>query len=220
MRVIIIGSGKAVYFLTRQLIEQHHHVTVINRNEADSQRLARQTRATVVVGDGTNLDILEEAGVRQVDVVLALTPHDQDNLIACQIVKKMYDVPRTLALVNDPENEPIFRTLGVEQCFSATRTIASLIEQHATLHDQLAVSLVSGRVYVTDVLLQPSAPSVGRTLRAVGMPDRSLVACIIRGDEVIVPDGDSGLLAEDRLIIVTDPDDHVAALSRLLGEPR
>lgn len=220
MRIIIIGSGNAVYFLTRQLMERHHHVTVINRNQANSQRLARQTRATVVVGDGTDVDILEEAGVRRADVVLALTPHDQDNLIACQIVKNMYNVPRTLALVNDPDNEPIFRALGVEQCFSATRTIASLIEQHASLEDAFLVPLAQGRVNITDVSLDEDAPAVGKTLRALAMPEHSLVACIIRGNQTIVPDGDTRLFAEDRLIVITDPQDHVEALARLLGEQR
>lgn len=109
MRVILIGGDKTVYFLARHFVQRKYHVTIINRDPVRSRELAQKTKATVVFGEGTDVNRLEEAGTRQADVLLALTSHDQDNLIACQIAMKHFGIPRTIALVNDPDNEPIFQ---------------------------------------------------------------------------------------------------------------
>lgn len=125
------------------------------------------------------------------------------------------------ALVNDPENEPISRALMVEQCFSATRTIAALIEEHATLRQTLLAPLAIDGVNVIDTTLPKDASAIGETLRALAMPDRPLGACIIRDGQVIGSDGGSRLQADDLLIDITDPADHievVVGLTRLFSD--
>jgi trk system potassium uptake protein len=159
MRVILIGGDKTVYFLARQFVQRKYHVTIINKDPVRSKELAQQTKATVVLGDGTDVNRLEEAGARQAEAVLALTSHDQDNLIACQIAQKHFGVPRTISLVNDPDNEPTFQRLGVTIAFSATRVISSIIEQETDFEDITAlVPLAKGKINLTDVVWTETLP--------------------------------------------------------------
>lgn len=218
MRVIIIGGSKTVYFLARQFVRRKYHVTVINRDAARSRELAQQTKATVVLGDGTDVQRLEEAGARRADVLLALTNHDQDNLIACQIAQKTFSIPRTIALVNDPDNENVFAQLGVTTAFSATRIIGSILDQETDFEDITALMpLAHGRVNVTDVRLDADSPAIGKTLMELELSDNSLVACIIRDDEVIVPRGATRLMANDHLVLISHPEQQKRDLHMLCG---
>ena len=117
MKVILIGGGKLVYFLVRQFASKGYHLTIINQDAVEAKALARQLKATVILGDGSDPGMLKEAGAYQADIVLSLTPHDQDNLVACQIAQKRYGVPRTIALVNDPDYQEVFQQLGVTVAF-------------------------------------------------------------------------------------------------------
>jgi trk system potassium uptake protein TrkA len=218
MRIIMIGGDKTVYFLARQFIEKGSHVTIINRDPNRARELAQQTQALVVLGDGSDVQRLEEAGARRADVVMALTSHDQDNLISCQIAQKMFAVPRTLALVNDPENEDIFRKLGITVAFSATRIIASLIEQQATFDDiTTLMPIAEGRINVTDVRLDQYSPAVGKTLLELELTEGSLIAAIIRGEDVLVPRGGTRLQDRDHLILISHPEHEAEDLMTLCG---
>lgn len=219
MRVILIGGGKTVYFLGKKFATRHYHITIVNRKREHCQFFAEHLKATVVFGDGSKPNVLEEAGARRADVVLALTPNDQDNLIACQIAAKFYGVPRTVALVNDPENEEIFHKLGVSAVFSATQMIASLIEQKADFEDvKSLLSLAEGHVTITDVRLRRDAPVIGKSLSDLTLGDDILIACIIRDDEMLIPRGTSRLAVNDHLLIIGRPEAMKAALEQLTGE--
>jgi trk system potassium uptake protein TrkA len=219
MYVIIVGGDKIAYFLARQLIESDNHVAIINRNVLDAKELARDTRAVVVLGDGTNAAILEEAGIHRADVVIALTPHDQDNLVSCQLAQRLYSVPRTVALVNDPDNEIVFKQLGVSVAFSATQIIASLIEQQTAFEDiTRLMTLASGHVHVADLHLQSDSPAVGKSLQELNLTEDTLIACIIRQDQVIIPRGSNRLMANDHLLVISRPETQERDLRILTGE--
>lgn len=157
-----------------------------------------------------------EAGAYQADVVLSLTTEDEDNLIACQIAQKEYGVPRTIALVNDPENQPIFEKLGITVAFSATQIIAGLIEQQTAISDiQNLLPIAEGKVNVTEIALQTDNPVVGKTIDEIQLPNGTLIGCILRQGEVIVPSGDNSLQALDRLVVIGQPESY-GQLMRLL----
>jgi trk system potassium uptake protein TrkA len=182
-------------------------------------RLARSLKATVVYGDASNPQILEEAGTGTADAVLAVTPNDEDNLVICQLADIRFHVPQTLALVNDPDNEDIFRQLGITAAFSTTRVLASLIEQRTGFEEITNIIPVGeGKINITEVVLSESAPAVGRTLLDAALPENSLVAGILRSGQPIVPRGATVLQAEDRLILITLPENHGQVLKMLTGE--
>ncbi|RME44411.1 MAG: TrkA family potassium uptake protein [Caldilineae bacterium] len=219
MRVIIIGGGKMVYFLARQFAGKGYHVTLINRNPAEAKALSRQLKATVVLGDGSTPATLDEAGARRAEVVMSLTPHDQDNLVACQLAQQMFGVPKTIALVNDPENETVFRQLGVTLAFSATHIIAKLIEEQAQFEAITnLIPVAEGRIHITEVSLTDGSPAVDHTLQSLRLPKGALIASILRGEETIVPGGSTRLQSGDRLIVISQPENYGQALRALAGE--
>lgn len=127
MKVIVVGGDRSTCFIAQQLVTQGVELTLITPQEAAARWLSEQTTALVLLGDGSQPLVLEEAGVRQAEVVAALTPRDQDNLIICQLARQIYGVTRTLALVHDPANEPVFRQLGVSQTISIPALVTALI---------------------------------------------------------------------------------------------
>ena len=216
MKIILIGGSKLAYFLAKQFASKNYYTTIINADLEEAKTLSRTLKATVIHGQGSDPATLGEAGALQADVVLSLTTHDEDNLIACQIAQKEYGVPRTIALVNDPENQQIFEKLGITIAFSATQIIASLIEQQTASSDiQNLLPIAEGKVNVTEIALEQDNSVVGKTIDEVQLPNGTLIACILRQGEVIVPSGENSLQALDRLVVIGQPESY-GQLMRLL----
>jgi len=219
MKVLIVGGGKTLYFLCRTFLAKGHEVTVINRNHDECVELARRLRITVVHGGGSDPVILEEAGAHAADAVLAVTPNDQDNLAICQLAQIQFGVPRSVALANDPDNEDVFKQLGVA-AFSTTRIIASLIEQRTALDDVInLIPVGEGKVNITEIALSDASPASGKALRDLSLPRGCLVAVVVRSGEAVVPGGATELRAGDRIVVITLPANHGPALRAITGEP-
>ncbi len=220
MKVLIIGEGKVLYFLTRTFLAKGHTVGLVSNDREECARLARQLKAEIFYGDGSDPALLEDAGIHGTDVVIAVMPQDQDNLAVALLAKKEFEVPRVLAMVNDPENEEGFRALGLN-VFSTIRTLASLVEQQAELEEITnLIPVGAGRVNVTEVLLPVESPVAGKALQETGLPPDCLVAVILREGAPLVPRGATRLEAGDRLVLITLPENHGPVLRALTGERR
>jgi trk system potassium uptake protein TrkA len=218
MKVLIVGGGKTLYFLCRSFTSKGYEVVIINRDREECVQLARQLSAMVVCGDGSDATVLKEAGAMGADVVLAITPNDQDNLIICQLASIQFDVSRAIALANDPDNAEIFEKLGVS-AFSTTHIVGSLIEQRASLEQIVNLLPVGGgRVIATEVVLDPHSPVAGKLLKDIVLPENALVAVVIRNNQPIVPRGANQLLAGDRVVLITLPENHGLVLRAFTGE--
>jgi len=218
LKILVVGSGKGLYFLCRRFLSKGHTVTVIDALQQECVLLARRLKVTVVHGDGTMPRFLEEAGAHEADVVLAFTPRDVDNLAVCQLARLEFQVPRCLAIVNDPDNEEVFEKLGVS-AFSTTRIIAGLVGQRAML-DEVAqfIPVAEGKASVTEIRLPEDSPALGRTLAELALPAQSLIAVVLRDDEAIVPSGRTKLEHGDRIVLVTASGSHGPALKAILGK--
>jgi len=220
MKVLIVGGGSTLYFLSRNFTSKGYEVVIINRNEKECVQLARQLSATVVCGDGSDAGILKEAGAMGADAVLAITPNDQDNLVICQLASLKFGVPRSIALANDPDNAEVFEKLGVS-AFSTTHIVSSLIEQRASLEQITNMLPVGeGRVNVTEILIDANSPVTGKLMKEIDLPENALVAVVIRDNKPIVPRGASDLMAGDRLILITLPENHGVVLKAFTGEQK
>jgi K+ transport systems, NAD-binding component len=218
MKVILVGGDKTLYFLCRNFASKGYEVVVINREPREAQDLSRRLAVKVLCGDGSDPEILAEAGARSADAILAITPNDQDNLIICQLALLQFGIPRCVALANDPENAEIFEKLGVT-AFSTTDIVGSLIEQRASL-EQITnlLPIGDGRVNVTEVVLSETSPATGRTLREIPMPEGTLIGVVIRGNRPIIPRGATELFASDHVVLITLPEHHSDALRTILGD--
>lgn len=218
MKIIIIGSGKTLFFLCRNFTSAGHNVVIINKDLEECRSLAKDLKAMVVHGDGSDLKVLMEAGAMGANVVLAITPHDQDNLIICQLAALQFSVPRTVALANDPDNVEIFEQLGVG-AFSTSQIISNLIQQRASLEQIINILPIGGgRVNVTEILLDEESPVTGKHLKNIKLPENVLIAVLIRNGQPLIPGGSAQLSAGDRIILITLPANHGLALKTITGK--
>jgi trk system potassium uptake protein TrkA len=218
MKIIIVGGGKTLYFLCRNFTAKGYQVVIINRDKDECVQLSRQLSAMVVCGDGSDAEILKEAGAMGADIILAISPNDQDNLVICQLASLKYNVPRAIALANDPDNTEIFEKLGVS-AFSTTQIVGSLIEQRASLEQILNLLPVGeGMVNVTEIVIGPDSPVTGKILKNIYLPENSLIAVVIRDNRPMIPRGGNDLQAGDRVVLITLPENHGPVLKALTGE--
>lgn len=220
MRIIIVGGGKPLYHLSRKFLEKGHQIIIINRSLEECHAIARQLKVTVIHGEASDPAILDQADSYRADALLAITRKDQDNLAVCQMAKIMYEIPRTIALVNDPDNVPVFEHLGVT-AFSTTEFIASMLEQRTDL-DEITnlIPVGEGKVNITEVKLSDDSPAVGKALSEIPLPKESIVAIILREDQALVPSGDTLLQANDRVVLISLPENHGKVLEAISGKNR
>lgn len=215
-RILVVAEERLAYFLARRLTAAGNQVLVIHESEPACASLARRLRATVIHGDASDPRVLEDAGAGSADAVMALTSADARNLAICQQARLRFQVPRVLAVSNDPDNEEVFRALGVEVAFSPTRVLTTLVEQRAGFADITnLIPVADGRVHLTELRLSPGASVVGRRLEDAGLPPGAIVAYLLRDDQPVVPHGLTELLAGDRLMLVTLPGNRGPALEAL-----
>lgn len=219
MRIIIVGQGRLLYHLARKFVAQKYHCTFVLDNAETADSLSQQFETTVIVGTGTEPRMLENAGARQADAVLALMPADEDNLAICQIART-FKVPRTIALVNDPDNEDVFHKLNVSVALSATRILSTILQEE-TGFKQLTemMALVEGKVSVSEILLNEDSPVIGHRIEELDLPDGALIGGIIRQTGIIVPRGKTGLETGDRLLLIATTESQELAVRICGGGP-
>jgi trk system potassium uptake protein TrkA len=219
MKVVIVGGGKTLYFLTKSFTDKGYQVVVVNRDHAECIQMARQLKALVIEGDGSDPLVLRDAGAHGANAVIAITPNDQDNLVICQVAAFQCGVPRVLAQANDPDNAEVFQKLGIPS-FSTTQIIGNLIQERASMDEVMNLLPVGeGRVNVTEVVLTSESPVEGKYLKEITLPENAIVAVVIRNGQAIVPRGENQLLQGDRVILITLPENHGVALKSFTGEP-
>ena len=220
MRIILAGTGRTLYYLCRTFISKGWRVSMINPRAEECRELAQRLKAVVIHGAPADPILLEETGALGADAFLAVSSSDADNLVSCQLAALRFGIPRVLALVNDPDNEEVFRRLGVE-AFCPTPIIAGLVEQRSALDGIMnLLPVAGGAVNITELELPEGAPATEQPLGRLELPEESLVACLVREGRLILPAGTVEPRPGDRLIVVTLPGNHGRVLSALLGPER
>jgi trk system potassium uptake protein TrkA len=200
---MLVGGHYKAHFLAKSLKAKHHEVVIVNDNLEWCKFLTNAHGIVCVCGDGTKPFILQDAGAAEMDAVVALTNKDAENLLICQLAKKRFGVKSTLAIVNDPKNLVVFTRLGVDKCISATEMLSEVIESETVFEEvKSCLLLENGRLACLDLVLGDTSPVLGKPLRELRLPPDSIVGCILRGEELIIPNGDTTLLAGDKLILL------------------
>jgi trk system potassium uptake protein TrkA len=219
MYIIIVGGGKVGYYLAKSLLEDGHEILVIEKDAARAAFLSEDLETGVLHGDGCEVVRLIQAGTERAGVVIAVTGDDEDNLVVCQIARHKFHVPRTIARINNPKNEKIFRELGIDVTVSSTELILSQIEQ--VIPSSSLVHLLSLKgvgVSFIELELPDNSPAIGRPLRALGIPDDSILPLVIRqGKKAVIPFGDTVLEAGDQVIAVTSEASQKTLMRILCG---
>jgi trk system potassium uptake protein TrkA len=219
MYVVVIGGGNVGYYLTKELLTAGHEVVMIEKDPARARSIADELGSIVIPNDGCEGRYQAEAGMARADVVAAVTGDDEDNLVACQVAKMRFNVPRAIARVNNPKNEALFRRLAIDDTVSPTRAILAVIEHEIPIHDLLHLAeLEGGDVQVVEAQLDASSPAIGRMLRDLELPEGSTIAVIVRDDRAIAARSDTALRVGDSVLAITSAEHEAELRSQLIGE--
>src|ERR671918_80835 len=203
MFVLVIGGGKVGYYLTKELIDSGHEVVLMEKDRDRAAQIADEIGSVVISHDGCEGKYLGEAGANRADIVAAVTGDDEDNLVICQMAKHHFDVPRTIARVNNPKNEALFRHLGVDELISPTRMILGSIEQDIPVHELLHLAaLGEGELELIEAHLQTGSPAIGRAPRELEIPEGCSLFAVIRNGVAEPLRPDTVLREGDKVIAI------------------
>lgn len=204
MYIIVVGGGKVGYYLTKQLLADGHEVAVIEKNKQKVEQITNDLGSIVTHGDGSDARPMQEAGMNRADIVVAVTGDDEDNLIVCQMAKKKFGVKRTIARINNPKNEHIFRVLGIDVTVSPVDILVAQIEREIPAHSLVhLLTLRDVGASFVEKQVPADSPVVGKPLQMLNLPDNFLVPLVIRNGRAIIPNGMTVLQADDDIVAVT-----------------
>jgi trk system potassium uptake protein TrkA len=219
--IVVVGAGKVGFNLTRLLLGEGQEVLVIEKDPVKVDRIITELGGTALQGDGAEVATLQMAGIERADVVAAVTGDDEDNLVIAQVAKLRFDVPRTVARINNPRNEFIFSRLGIDATVSATQVILSVIQQEIPEHPFVhLLTLQEGDIEFVELQLTESAPAVGKSLSEMDLPDDTAVPLLIRNGQSQIVHPSTTFQPHDKLIAVTTIRQESALRDHLLGQDR
>jgi trk system potassium uptake protein TrkA len=220
--VIVVGGGRVGFYLAKELLEQGYEVLVIENDEMGPRAgyIADQLGSAVIKGDGCEAAVLAEAGTARAAMLIAVTGDDEDNLVACQVAKGRFGVPFTIARLNDPRNERLFKALGIDVTVSATTAILDRIEMELPLHRlHRLLHLKKSDLDLIEVQLPERGGSVGKQLKEVGLPMGSLIVLLVDTEGTPrLPTAESTLRANDEVIAITRGDMEESLREVLTGQ--
>jgi trk system potassium uptake protein TrkA len=206
MYVIIAGGGKVGWNLARELIAKGSEVTLIESERTRYLTIEQELEHAVQYGDGTELWVLERAGIQRADLTIAVTGDDEDNLLICQMAKEKYLCERIIARVNNPRNRQWFELLGIQPAVSATDLILRLIEHEVPSYGLVhLLDLRDEQLEIIEVEVSASSPAAGRAVQDMQLPEGALIISLLRDGSGFVPKADTVIEAGDEVLLVLDP---------------
>ncbi len=218
MYIVVVGGGKVGYYLAKELLAAGHELVILEKNESRARQIADELGSIVLNRDGCEGKHLAEAGANRASIVAAVTGDDEDNLVVCQMAKHHFDVPRTIARVNNPKNEDLFRHLGVDEIISPTRMVLSAIEQDIPVHELLHIAqLKGGELDLVEAQIGDDSPAVGRKPSDITLPDGCSLFLLLRGNAVQPIRPDTVFQAGDKVLAVSREDGEKSLRRELIG---
>jgi trk system potassium uptake protein len=220
MKVIIVGGGKVGTHLASLLLTERHQVKVIETRVREVRHLHDDLPpGSVIPGSGTDPATLEAAGIRDADVVAAVTGSDETNLVATSLARFEFGVPRTIARVKDPKNGWMFtQVMGVDVAVNQAGLMAHLIAEEMSLGSMMTLlKLYKGEYSLVEEKVHPAATAAGRKVADLRFPTECILAGIIRDGRLIIPHGDTVLQPDDEVLAVVHGS-QTAQLALILGE--
>ncbi len=208
MYIIVIGGGRVGYYLARALLDEGHEILVVEKDADRTEFICSELGSVCVRGDGCEVTILTDAGTGRADMFIAVTGDDEDNLVACQLAKHKFNVPRTIARINNPKNETIFKALGIDVTVSSTNIILEHIEEEVPTHPLTHLLDIKDKgLEIVEVKIPPHSTTIGKTVKELQLPKGSVLSLIIRSKQKpIVPTAKTVIQAEDQIIAATTPE--------------
>ena len=214
MNVIIVGGGKVGTYLASMLLAEGYRVKVVEVRREEIPRLQGDlSREVVVLGNGTDPEVLEATGIRQTDVVAAVTGADETNLVVTSLARFEFNVPRIIARVNNPKNAWMFTPeMGVDVALNQADLMAHLIAEEMSLGDMMTLlKLRKGQYSLVEEKVDPTSVAAGKAICDLNLPAECVLVAVIRKGQLIIPHGDLVLQPADEVLALV----HVSQLAQL-----
>ena len=217
MYIIVVGGGKVGYYLAKELLEAGHELVILEKNAGRARQIADELGSIVLNRDGWEGKYLAEAGANRASIICAVTGDDDDNLVVCQMAKHHFDVPRTIARVNNPRNEDLFHHLGVDEIISPTRMALGSIEQDIPVHELLHLAALNNDLEIIEAKLQADSPAVGKTPADLVIPPECSLFAVVRNGIATPLRADTVLEEGDKVIAIGKSDCERLLHEQLIG---
>jgi len=208
MYIVVIGGGRLGYHLTKALLNEGHEVVIVEQNATFCNIINDELGGVCILGDGCEAATLAELGAGRADMLIAVTGDDEDNLVACQVAKHKFKVPRTIARIRNPQNEILFKKLGIDVTVSSTNVILEHIQEEVPTHSLIhLLSIRDQGLEVVEIKIPANSTAVGKRLKELSLPKGTRLALVIhQAQKPKVPTADTVIRAEDRVIAITSPE--------------
>ncbi len=219
MKVAIAGGGSVGTAIAAELHRNGHDVLVIERDPDLVARLTDELDVTWVTADACEVSSLDTAGLASVDVVVAATGDDEDNLVVSLLAKQEFAVPRVVARVNHPKNQWLFtESWGVDVSVSTPQLLTALVEEAVSVGALVRLlRFEGGSAHLVEVTLADDSPAVGVTLAELGIPRDATIVAVVRDDRLVVPRGDTRLAVADEVLILVTAEAEDTVQQLLIG---
>lgn len=207
MKVVIIGGGQVGEHIASLLLNNDYSVKVIDNREHIVDKLKKELPSeTVILGNGTDPNILEAAGINSADVVVSVTGADEVNLVASTIAKFEFGVSRVVARVNNPKNSWLYNIgMGVDVAVNQADLMAHIVIEEMDLKNMFTLMKLSlGGYSIVQIKVDEASKAVQKEVKDLNIPSNSKLITIYRGEEVILPGGDTVINAGDSILALAN----------------
>lgn len=198
MFIVIVGCGRVGSQLATLLSAEGHNVVIIDIDSSAFRRLGTVFNGMTIVGNGFDEEVLREAGIEKADAFAALSDLDNTNIMAAQVAKRIFKVPRVIARLYNPERAPTYQKLGLE-IICGTTIVANKI-RNKILQSHFTSHLTLGRNEVEIVEFRAGENIAGRSVGEIEIPGEMKVSSVVRNGSVIIPGQDTAIEANDLLV--------------------
>jgi trk system potassium uptake protein len=213
MKIIIAGGKHEADFIIKMFQEEHHQLTVINPDKNFAEYISNENDVEVFIGDPTKGYVLEDVDAYNADLLISLSPVDTENYITCITAKKLFNVKKTVSIVRNPKNVELFKKLGVDSVISSTYVLGQTIKNESSVESILkTLSIEDEKIIMIEISIDAEAKLTDTKIKDIKFPVNINISCIFRDPHVIIPTGETMIKADDRLIIVTTPNEQDAII--------
>ncbi len=217
MYAVIVGGGKVGRNLAKELLDDGITVAIVEKDAGKCENIASKLNALVINGDGADYSVLESAGSKDADYLIAATGSDEVNFVVCLLAKISFKAKIALARVNDIRNEGIFKKSGVDFVFTTPYIISKMMHEIIRCKDCGFPFIIptfldrKSKFEIVRFIIKEDFPSIGKKISELKFPKDSLIISIIRNGEIMIPSGKSLINKDDTLYIITRRDnlEHV-----------
>ncbi|WMJ79368.1 NAD-binding protein [Clostridium sp. MB40-C1] len=204
MKAIIVGGGKIGYYIFKTLRQEKYDVVLIEKDKERCIKIAEEIDGDIICGDGSDIDVLDDAGIDGANIVAAVTGKDEENLVICQMAKLNFNINKTIARINNPKNRPVFKAFGVDKTVCSTEVIANLIEGEFNNENiNIVQTLDRGEMVLLEINISKDSKWRDKRICSLDFPKDCVIASILRNGKVIFPKGGIEIKEGDHVLLVT-----------------